>query len=210
MKMTPRLSIEKEHGFPQKKIVGVDEVGRGCLAGPVYAAAVVLPEDINTKKYPWILQITDSKCVAKGKREELSKKIQSWAREFCVAWASVEEIDQINIFHASHLAMVRAVQGLNTKIDHVLVDGKFLPKNVDFKQTAVIQGDKKSLAIASASILAKVARDQQMDQLELDFPGYGLSKHKGYPTPFHKKMLIEKGPSEIHRRSFRPVSELLL
>jgi ribonuclease HII len=218
----PTLKFEVEAGFPFKAIAGVDEVGRGCLAGPVVAAACILPAHWNLpleqlfELHPQIAEITDSKKLDHKTRARLSPWIQSEVQCFAVASASVEEIDQINIFHASHLAMERAVSALTLKAEHVLVDGKFLPKNWGghpshaVKATAIIQGDLHSLSIACASIIAKVHRDEWMEKLHAEYPDYGFADHKGYATPSHKKALISQGPCILHRRSFAPVRELLL
>ncbi len=218
----PTLKFEVGAGFPFSAIAGVDEVGRGCLAGPVVAAACILPAHWNLpleelfKLHPEINEITDSKKLDHATRVRLSPWIQSQVRCFAVGSASVEEIDAINIFHASHLAMERAVQGLSLKAAHVLVDGKFLPKNWGgssahaVQATAIIEGDLHSLTIACASIIAKVHRDQWMEKLHEEYPDYGFADHKGYATPAHKKALVAQGPCILHRRSFAPVRELLL
>jgi len=198
----PTLEWELKQGHPRIVVAGVDEVGRGCLAGPVVAAAVILPEKIDKKSCPWIEDITDSKRVRAALREELSGKIQSWAGAWALGVASVAEIDEINIFHASHLAMKRAVENLNLEPAHVLVDGKFKPPGLSCDSTAIIQGDLKSLSIAAASIVAKVWRDQHMVELDSLHPGYGFGAHKGYATAEHSAALGKLGTSPIHRRSF--------
>jgi len=207
----PGLEYERKAGYPKFTVAGSDEVGRGCIAGPVVAAAVVLPSKIDFEKDPWLRDVNDSKGVAPSIREQLVPKIQSWAMSTSVGWASVEEIDQINIFHASHLAMIRAVQALSVAPKHLLVDGKFLPKQgFSMPATAVIQGDSQCLSIAAASILAKVWRDRLMGELDQQFPGYGFAKHKGYPTVAHTLALQKMGITPVHRRSFRTVSALAL
>jgi ribonuclease HII len=208
----PDLKWELKVGHPKITVAGVDEVGRGCLAGPVVAAAVILPADCSVKTYPWISKIADSKKISHEVRESLVPLIESWAVKFAVGTASVEEIDEINIHHASHLAMVRAVEQIRPGAGeefHILVDGKFIPKEFKGHSTAVIQGDDKCLSIAAASILAKVWRDRLMVELETRYPGYEFGKHKGYFTPAHRKALAKLGPCEIHRRSFAPVAALL-
>ncbi|SHF59598.1 RNase HII [Litoreibacter ascidiaceicola] len=182
-------------------IAGTDEVGRGPLAGPVVAAAVILdpsniPEGLN-----------DSKKISAKKRDVLFDVIRSCAR-FCVAEASVEEIDELNIYHASHLAMCRAVEGLGA-VDHVLVDGNKIPREMVPPATAIVKGDGKSQSIAAASILAKVTRDRHMDALAQQYPGYGWDKNAGYPTKGHISALIELGVTPHHRRSFKPVHNIL-
>ncbi len=178
------------------------------MAGPVVAAALVLPRVLDFNTSPWLGDIRDSKLLDATARERLAPLIESWAESVQIGVASVEEIDQINIFHASHLAMGRALKGLKTQPGHVLVDGKFLPKNqteFNFPATAVIKGDQKCLSIAAASIVAKVWRDRYMVELDQQFPMYGFAKHKGYPTEFHAQALKQHGASQVHRRSFRTV-----
>jgi ribonuclease HII len=182
-------------------VVGVDEVGRGCLAGPVVAAAVIL-------SYPQKKVFTDSKLVPAVRREELLIHVQSEHR-FAVGFASVEEINVLNIFHASLLAMRRAVEGLNLGDQrcHVVVDGKFrvpgLPAHID--QTAFVKGDLRCEPISAASIVAKVTRDRYMRSLAENFPEYGFEIHKGYATLHHRDMLAALGPSSYHRAHFRGV-----
>lgn len=186
-------------------IVGVDEVGRGPLAGEVYAAAVALdPENP-------IEGLTDSKKISEKKRERLTLEIKEKALVWAIATASVEEIDDINILHASMLAMHRAVDAIHEAgypIEKALVDGNRLPK-WNYVGEAIVQGDATVEAISAASILAKVARDHKMLELHSVYPQYGFDKHKGYPTKLHMQQLIEHGPSPIHRRSFGPVKKLL-
>lgn len=198
------LKHEYNFGYPKRRLAGVDEVGRGCLAGPVVAGAVVLPEEIRLSENEWLKEVTDSKKLSEKKREELFEKIKGWVSGYSICEASVSEIDQHNIHRASHIAMVRCLQNLNSKFDFVLVDGKFLPKELlkTGNAQAIIKGDLHSLAIACASILAKVYRDRMMVQLSSTYPGYGLEVHKGYPTPVHKAALKSLGITPIHRRSF--------
>lgn len=186
-----------------KLIAGVDEVGRGPLAGDVVAAAVIL--DPNRP----IEGLNDSKKLSHKKREQLFVTIQQQARSWCIARASVAEIDQLNILQASLLAMRRAVEGLCTEPHHVLVDGNKLPK-WRYSSEAIIQGDGTVAEISAASILAKVVRDREMIELDLTYPGYGLAQHKGYPTKVHLACLQKLGPSAIHRSSFGPVRSLLI
>jgi ribonuclease HII len=200
----PTLEYEIQAGYPNFDIAGADEVGRGCLAGPVVAAALVLPNVIHWDQHPWLAQINDSKKLNATMREYLAPLISAWAKAVAIGVVSVEEIDAINIFHASHLAIRRALEGLSIVPSHILVDGKFLPKDpLPVPASAVIKGDQHCLSIAAASIVAKVWRDQQMMQLDQHYPQYGLARHKGYPTPIHKRAIQEHGIAVIHRRSFK-------
>lgn len=183
-------------------LAGVDEVGRGPLAGDVVAAAVIL----NAKKP--IAGLADSKKLSEKKRESLFEEIRDKAVAFCVARASVAEIDQLNILHASLLAMRRAVEGLHVEPHHVLVDGNRLPQ-WRYSSEAVVQGDATVAAISAASILAKVTRDREMCELDDLYPGYGFAVHKGYPTKLHLAALQSMGPTPIHRRGYAPVREVL-
>lgn len=191
-----------ESSYRGEWLAGVDEVGRGPLAGDVVAAAVILnPEDP-------IEGLNDSKKLTEKRREILFDEIQNRAHAWCIARASVAEIDQINILQASLLAMTRAVQGLKRQPEHVLVDGNRLPQWA-YAAEAVVKGDSRHPAISAASILAKVARDREMVALDLVYPGYGFASHKGYPTPVHLEALTSLGVTPIHRTSFGPVRELL-
>lgn len=184
-----------------RPIIGVDEVGRGCLAGAVYAAAVILDESKDLSAF------TDSKLISASRREELSLQIQS-EHKVAIAFATVSEIARLNIFHASLLAMRRAVNALRVEEGHVLVDGKFtIPRLKGFPQTAVIKGDLRVKSIAAASIVAKVARDSQMIKLGKKYPQYGFESHKGYSTPEHKQAIKKWGVLNIHRKTFLGVRE---
>lgn len=176
-------------------VCGVDEAGRGPLAGPVYAAAVVLP------KGEIIEGINDSKKLSEKKREELFDKIISEALCYCIASASEKEIDEINILEATYLAMRRAVEGLSVKADFAMIDGNRIPP-LDIPAQCIVKGDAKSLSIAAASILAKVSRDRYMLEMAEKYPEYQFEKHKGYGTKLHYEMLDKYGPCEIHRQSF--------
>ncbi|MBO5227139.1 MAG: ribonuclease HII [Ruminococcus sp.] len=176
-------------------LCGVDEAGRGPLAGDVYAAAVILDPDIV------IEGINDSKKLSEKKRELIFEEICSKAKAYCIATASVEEIEEINILNAAMLAMKRAVEGLGIQPEHVLVDGNRLPELAVSAQ-AVVKGDANSASIAAASILAKVARDRNLRELDEMYPEYGFSKHKGYGTKAHYEAILEHGPSPVHRMSF--------
>lgn len=182
-------------------IAGVDEAGRGPLVGNVVAAAVILdPENP-------IEGLADSKVLSEKKRERLFEEIQLKAKAYCIALATPAEIDELNILHASMLAMRRAVEGLKIQPNHVLVDGNRLPK-WSYSAEAIVKGDAKEPAIGAASILAKVARDREMVALNDLHPGYGFAKHKGYPTKAHMEALAALGPLPEHRRSFGPVKVL--
>ena len=181
---------------------GVDEVGIGPLAGPVYAAAVLLDP-----AQP-IDGLNDSKVLTTKKRETLAQAIQEKAQSWAIAAASVAEIDQLNILRASHLAMQRAVSALSQVPHMVYVDGNKAP-HMNVPVVAVVQGDRRVPQISAASIIAKVARDQEMERLDGLYPGYGLAKHKGYPTKKHFDALQDLGASAIHRRSFAPVRAVL-
>jgi len=183
-------------------VAGIDEAGRGPLAGPVAAAAVILDPARP------IAGIADSKLLKPARRIELAAEIRDKALAFAVAFASVEEIDRINILQASLLAMERAVAGLGLAPARALVDGNRCPR-LACPADAIVGGDGSVPVIGAASILAKVARDQEMIALDLRFPGYGFARHKGYPTREHMAALREHGPCPIHRRSYRPVRELL-
>jgi len=202
----PHLEYEKQHGhFEGKVVCGVDEVGRGPLAGPVMAAAVILPREI-----PKVIasQIHDSKKISAKQREALFPLLTELCR-YSIAEASVEEITELNILHASLLAMRRAVEGLNSKIDMALIDGNRLPKLV-CKAVAIVGGDNISLSIAAASIIAKVTRDRLMAKLATEHPGYGWERNAGYGTPEHLEALKRLGTTHWHRGSFAPISQLQL
>ena len=184
-------------------VAGVDEAGRGPLAGPVVAAAVIL-DDLKP-----IPGLADSKTLSERQRERLSEAIHARALCFSVAHASVEEIDQLNILQATLLAMRRAVMGLRLKPNKVLVDGNRLP-TLDIMAEAVVQGDRKVPAISAASILAKVARDRWCLEIDAEYPAYGFAAHKGYGTAQHLEALQRHGATPWHRRSFSPVAQVLL
>jgi ribonuclease HII len=183
-------------------VAGVDEVGRGPLCGAVVAAAVILDPARP------ILGLNDSKKLTAARREQLFDEICEKSVAWCIARAEVEEIDQLNILHATMLAMQRAVAGLSVTPKLALIDGNRCPV-LDVPSAAVVKGDSQVPAIAAASILAKVSRDREMQALDLLYPGYGIAGHKGYPTPVHLAALQRLGPTPIHRRSFAPVRKLL-
>jgi len=178
-----------------KMICGVDEAGRGPLAGPVCAAAVILPEGWS---HPGL---NDSKKLTPKKREELFAVITENALAYGIGWGSVEEIDEINILNAAMLAMRRAIDALPVKADYALVDGN-IARDFTVPAETVIGGDGISPSIAAASILAKVSRDRLCDEMERDFPGYGIGKHKGYCTKVHREAILALGPAPIHRKTF--------
>ena len=184
------------------RIAGVDEVGRGPIAGPVTAAAVILdpariPEGLN-----------DSKVLSAKRREALCAALMDCA-QVSVAHASVTEIDEINILRASHLAMERAIEGLDVAPDMALIDGNLIPRGLTLPARAIIKGDAASLSIAAASIVAKTRRDQLMRDLAQQFPGYGWERNAGYPSKSHKDALLNLGVTPHHRRSFKPVHNIL-
>lgn len=185
-----------------KRVAGVDEVGRGPLVGNVVAAAVIL-DPANP-----IQGLADSKKLSAKKREQLYIEIKDKALAWCVASASPAEIDEINILHASMLAMKRAVEGLDLPAEFVYVDGNRSP-DLNCPSEPVVKGDSKIPEISAASILAKVDRDREMELLDQQYPQYGFAKHKGYPTALHFEKLAEHGPLPEHRRSFKPVRDLL-
>ncbi|WP_010176748.1 ribonuclease HII [Pseudomonas sp. PAMC 25886] len=181
-------------------VAGVDEVGRGPLCGAVVTAAVILDP-----KRP-ILGLNDSKKLTEARREKLFDEICEKALSWHIARAEVEEIDKLNILHATMLAMQRAIEGLHITPKMAMIDGNRCPK-LTMPAEAVVKGDSKVPAIAAASILAKVSRDREMAAFELIYPGYGIGGHKGYPTPVHLEALARLGPTPIHRRSFAPVRQ---
>ena len=191
-------------------ICGVDEAGRGPLAGAVFAAAVILPHNHT------ITGLTDSKKISEKKRDALTIEIKQHALAWAISTSSVEEIDDINILHASLLAMKRAVETIQRQFAQVLtsqsilvqVDGNKTPK-IDLPCEAIVKGDSKIEAISAASILAKTARDAELRSLDKQYPQYGFSQHKGYPTKAHIALLQQHGISPVHRRSYGPVKALL-
>ncbi len=187
----------------QNWIAGIDEAGRGCLAGPVFAAAVILPSDHG------IVGLNDSKQLSAVQRESLFPLIQQRALAFAIASASVEEIDRLNILQANLLAMRRAVAALGLRPSLCLVDGNIDPR-LGVATRCVVGGDALHAEIMAASILAKVARDAQMQRLDAEHPGYGLAQHKGYGTVQHLTALRTLGPSAAHRMSFAPCAQAVL
>ncbi len=182
-----------EDGY--RVICGVDEAGRGPLAGPVYAAAVILPDGLV------IDGLDDSKKLTEKKRDKLYDVIREKAVAYCIATASPTEIDEVNILNAAMLAMSRAIEGLSVRPDLALIDGNCC-RNIPVTARCIIKGDSLSASIAAASILAKVARDRYMEELDALYPQYQFKKHKGYPTKLHYELLDAYGVSDVHRMSF--------
>lgn len=193
MKMCEIEKVCREKGY--KYIAGVDEAGRGPLAGPVFAAAVILPEDI------YIEGINDSKKLSEKKREELFDVICEKADAYCIAEVPENRIDEINILNATFEAMNKAVDGLKICPDYVLVDGNRIA-GMKIPHETVVKGDAKSISIAAASILAKVSRDRLMYKMAEKYPEYGFDKHKGYGTKAHCEAILKYGPCDIHRTTF--------
>ena len=190
-----------EGGKPPRRICGVDEAGRGPLAGPVYAAAVILDAERP------IAGLKDSKVLSESRRDALAREIRDKSLAWCVAFATVEEIDRINILQASMLAMQRAVAGLAVAPDEAWIDGNRCPE-LACRARAFVKGDALHAEISAASILAKTARDAEMRRLHERFPQYRFDRHKGYPTAEHLALLGRHGACEVHRRSFTPVRDL--
>ena len=190
------LYEEKALNVGYKCVCGIDEAGRGPLAGPVYAAAVILPFGLE------IEGLNDSKKISEKKREQLFDVICEKAVDYSIGIATEQEIDEINILNATFLAMHRAVEGLKTKPDYALIDGNQYPKIPFVAEETVVKGDAKVMSIAAASILAKVSRDRFMLEKAKEYPQYQFEKHKGYGTKLHYEMLKEYGPSPIHRMTF--------
>ena len=192
------MTYEYEHELKARGyslICGIDEAGRGPLAGPVFAAAVILPEGLED------LGINDSKKLSEKKRDLLFEQIKEKAVAWSVASASEREIDEINILNATFLAMKRAVEGLSLRPEIALVDGNRKP-GTGIEELTLVKGDAKSISIAAASILAKVSRDRYLLELDRQYPQYQFAKHKGYPTKLHYEMIKAHGVSPVHRRSF--------
>jgi len=190
------LEFEKEalaNGY--KSVCGVDEAGRGPLAGPVCAAAVILPEGVI------IDGVNDSKKLSEKKRESLFDVIREQALSYSIAYATVDEIEEINILNATMLAMRRAIDGLDIKADYAMIDGNKIPP-IDIDAECIVKGDAKSMSIACASILAKVSRDRLLYKYAEEYPMYGFDKHKGYGTKVHREAILKYGPCPYHRKSF--------
>ncbi len=177
-------------------ICGVDEAGRGPLAGPVCAAAVILPEGAV------IEGLDDSKKLTEKKREKLYDIIKETAVAYSVAYGTLEEIESVNILEATYLAMNRAIEGLSVKPDFALIDGNRVPRGINIPCETIVKGDSKSMSVAAASVLAKVTRDRLMLEYDKKYPEYNFKKHKGYGTKEHTELIKQYGPCEIHRLSF--------
>lgn len=193
----PDLSYEnnaRANGY--KFVCGVDEAGRGPLAGPVCAAAVILPEDCE------IEGLNDSKKLSEKKREALFDVIKEKAMAYSIAFGTLEEIEEFNILEATFIAMNRAVDGLGTPADFALIDGNRVPKNMKIPCETIVKGDSKSLSVAAASVLAKVTRDRLLLEIDKEYPQYNFKKHKGYGTKEHTDLILKYGPSPVHRMSF--------
>ena len=190
--------------FEQRLVCGVDEAGRGPLAGSVIAAAVILDPAKP------IAGLADSKKLSARVREHLAVEIRTQAMAWAIGEATAAEIDQINILQATFLAMRRAVEGLRLAHAHALIDGNRVPVGLPCSAEAIVKGDAKEPAISAASILAKTFRDAQLLELDQIYPQYGFSRHMGYPTAAHLEALRVHGPSPVHRRSFGPVAQTLL
>ena len=196
------MQLGLDFSLVEELVAGVDEVGRGPLCGPVVTAAVILDPSRP------ILGLNDSKKLSEARRDALYEEIREKALAWCIARADVHEIDSLNILHATMLAMQRAVEGLSVQPRLALIDGNRCPK-LKVPCAPVVQGDAQVPAIAAASILAKVCRDREMVELYAVYPGYGIARHKGYPTPEHLDALKRLGATPIHRRSFAPVRAVL-
>lgn len=184
-------------------VAGVDEVGRGPLAGPVVAAAVILDPENPVEG------LMDSKKITEKKRVILAEEIKRKALAWSISRVDVDEIDRINILQASLLAMTIAVSELDQQPDYVMIDGNRIPKEIMIRAEAVVKGDDRVACISAASIIAKVARDNEMIEMDDVYPGYGLAKHKGYPTKVHIEALYKLGVTKIHRKTFGPVKKVL-
>ena len=191
-------------------IAGVDEAGRGPLAGPVVAAAVILPSQIHSSsEIPKVFsEVDDSKKLSSEKRKYLYNELISFGIKFGIGIVSEKTIDEVNILRATILAMEKAVSELKPEPEYLLIDG-ITPLSLSIEQKLIIKGDSRSCSIAAASIFAKVTRDHIMDEMHNLYPQYGFNKHKGYPTKSHLKKIIEFGPCQIHRKSFKGVKEFL-
>jgi len=198
----PNLKFEKKLWQTYPLIAGLDEAGRGALAGPVCVGAVILPND-NPRLSSTLSGVRDSKLLTHLQRDALAPRIKATVISWSVAFASAEEIDALGIVPATRLAAMRAIELLTQFPDYLLTDFRLEVPELDIPQTSIVKGDQKSLSIAAASILAKTARDKVMCELESQYPNYGLEKHKGYGTQAHRHALKRIGFSSIHRKTFR-------
>lgn len=200
---TQTLPLFAEDINPSEIICGADEAGRGPIAGPVYAAAVILDPDNP------IEGLRDSKKLSEKQRDALAPIIKEKARAWAIASCTIEEIDELNILWASMLAMKRAIEALSISPTKALIDGNRIPKGLAIPAEAIVKGDDKVLEISAASILAKTARDAVMLDLHAQYPEYGFDRHKGYPTAYHLQQLEQFGITPVHRRSYGPVRKIL-
>ncbi len=198
-----QLSFEDIFSSGISLVCGVDEAGRGPIAGPVFAAAVILDPDRPVDG------LKDSKKLSENRRDELARLIREKARVWSIAQCSVAEIDELNILWASMLAMKRAIEMLSIKPELALIDGNRCPEGLSVRAEAIVRGDDRIPAISAASILAKTARDAAMMELHNQYPEYGFDRHKGYPTAFHLAQLEKYGVSPVHRKTYAPVRKLL-
>lgn len=208
IKSQPNCDLEANffrHGIVS--VAGLDEAGRGAWAGPVTAAAVVLPAP-GAELEAQLKGLRDSKLLSALKRKQWDRQIRKLARFWCVGQASVDEIDRTGILPSTRLAMWRAVEGLNVSVEHLLID-YILIGDIGIDQTAMPRGDARTASIAAASIVAKVARDRMMLRLDRQYPEFGFAQHKGYGTRQHQEALIRFGPTPVHRRSFAPIRNAL-
>lgn len=197
-----KVDFDQSYGGENTLIAGVDEAGRGPLAGPVVTAAVILPANCEA-----LVGLNDSKQLSKDKRNAYAALVKEYALCYFIHFQSAQQIDELNIYEATKQSMKISVESLSIKPNYVLVDAMTLP--ISIPQNSIIKGDAKSLAIAAASILAKTARDDYMDQLDEEFPMYGFAQHAGYGTKQHLKALEEFGPTIHHRKSFEPIKSML-
>lgn len=195
--------LEHDYWDQNQSVLGMDEAGRGPIAGPVFAAAVILDPDRPVDG------LRDSKKLSERRRDELSREIREKSLAWAIAQCSVEEIDTLNILQASMLAMKRAIEGLTVLPEQALIDGNRCPQGLAIPATAIVRGDDRVPAISAASILAKTARDAVMLDLHEQYPEYGFNRHKGYPTAFHLERLKQYGVSPVHRKSYAPVRKIL-
>ena len=198
------MSLRSHYSDTEQLECGCDEVGRGCIAGPVFAAAVILPYNYENE------EINDSKQLSAAKRNRLRTMIERDALAWAVGQVSEKEIDKINILQASFLAMTRAVEQLSLKPQLLLIDGNRFVNRTDIPYKTVVKGDATFLSIAAASILAKCYRDELMEHLHEEYPMYGWKDNKGYPTPYHQEAVLKYGNSPYHRRSFQLKRQLRL
>jgi ribonuclease HII len=203
MIQNPDLTHETNLWSCYTHIAGLDEAGRGALAGPVAVGAVILPQDDSALLLQALAGVRDSKQMTPLERESLAPRIKDTALTWCVAFASAEEIDTLGIVHATRLAAMRALNGLLFSPEYLLTDFRLELPQLDISQTSLVKGDALCLSIAAASVLAKTARDQLMQDLDLQYQGYGLGKHKGYGTRYHRSAMTRMGVSPIHRKTFQ-------